>query len=227
MFAALIKAVRQLNDPSIQKIVLLGAGVTVLIFIAFWFVITFLLIRTSFVEISWLEWLIDFIGGAFALALAWLLFPSIISAVTGFLLERVINAVDTCYYPQLPAPRARPLSEIIIQTSKFVCLMVLINVFLLPFLFFFPLFPVIFFTVNGCLLGREYFELVALRRLSPSEARCLLKKKRKTIIAIGGFFTFLMTLPAINLLTPIIATATMVHLIEDWRAHTGAGPRSV
>ena len=105
--------------------------------------------------------------------------------------------------------------------------MVLINVFLLPFLFIFPFFPVIFLTVNGYLLGREYFELVALRRLSSSEARCLLKKKRKTIIAIGGFFTFLMTLPVINLLTPIIATATMVHLIEDWRAQTEAGPKSV
>ena len=189
MFAALIKAVRQLSDPSIQKIVLLGAGVTVLIFIAFWFVITFLLIRTSLFETSWLEWLIDFIGGAFALALAWLLFPSIISAVIGLLLERVINAVDTCYYPQLPAPRARPFSEVITQTSKFVCLMVLINVFLLPFLFIFPLFPVIFFTVNGYLLGREYFELVALRRISSSEAQLLRKKKRTAITTVGVFFT--------------------------------------
>ena len=227
MFVALKKAVCQINDPCIQKIVLLGAGVTVLVFIALWFVIAFILVRTSFFETSWLEWLADLMGGAFALALTWLLFPSIISVVIGFLLERVIDAVDACYYAQLPAPRTRPLPEVIIQTSKFLFLMVFVNFLLLPFVFIFPLFPVIFFTVNGYLLGREYFELVALRRLSPSEARCLLKKKRSVIIAIGSFFTFLMTLPAVNLLTPIIATATMVHIIEDWRAHTGAGPKSV
>ena len=39
------------------------------------------------------------------------------------------------------------------------------------------------------------------------------------MLIIGAIFAFLMTVPIVNLLTPIIATATMVHLFEKWRAH--------
>ena len=153
MFAALIKAIRQLSDPYIQKIVFLGAGLTALVFIALWSIITFLLITTSFFETSWLEWLIDLMGGAFALALAWLLFPSVISAVVGFFLEPVINAVDACYYPELPAPRARPLSEVIIHTLRFLCLMVSINVFLLLFLLILLLISFFCSSVKSSIIG--------------------------------------------------------------------------
>ena len=227
MFSALTKAVHQLVHPGTEKLLLMAVSATLLLSTGFWFVITFVLIKTSFFETNWLEWLMDFMGGAFALALTWLLFPVIISTVIGFLLERVADAVDTCYYPHLSPPRTRALSEIIIQSTRFLILLLVINVLLLPLLFIPPLFPCIFYFLNGYLLGREYFELVALRRISPSEAQLLRKKKRTAITTIGIFFALLMTLPGINLLTPIIATATMIHLLEDWCAHARAGPKTV
>ena len=75
-----------------------------------------------------------------------------------------------------------------------------------------------FYGLNGYLLGREFFELVAIRRLPQTEARALRKQKQTVVIGIGAVFAFLMTLPIINLLTPIIATATMLHLFEKWRS---------
>ena len=71
--------------------------------------------------------------------------------------------------------------------------------------------------MNGYLLGREYYDLIALRRLDRIEARALWQKKRWRFFLSGMTIAFLLTVPIVNLLTPIIATAATVHLFEAWR----------
>ncbi len=95
--------------------------------------------------------------------------------------------------------------------------MVGVNLVILIFLLFPPVFPFVFFGVNGYLMGREYFELVALRRLQPAEAKALRKRHQGTLFAAGVIAAFVLTVPFVNLLAPIIATAAMVHLLEGWR----------
>jgi len=63
----------------------------------------------------------------------------------------------------------------------------------LLFLFTGPFFPIIFYSINGYLLGREYFELVALRRMEFSEANALRKKNSFQIFLVGLFVAFLLT----------------------------------
>mgnify|MGYP006433068489 FL=1 len=88
---------------------------------------------------------------------------------------------------------------------------------MLPLLLAGPLFPFVFYSVNGYLLGREYFELVALRRLGPAEATALRKRNGFKLFMTGALIAFLLTVPVVNLLAPIIATGMMVHLFEDFR----------
>jgi CysZ protein len=221
MFSALIKGIQQLSDPKARQVVWMAFGVAILAILVLWVVVAEVLAKTAIFETPWLEGISDFLGGALTLVLSWLLFPSAISAVIGLLLERIAGAVEARHYPHLPAANDLSLTEALIEAAKFLGLMVALNILLLPFLFIPPLFAFVFYGVNGYLLGREFFELVATRRMSVENARALRKSRQGTVIAVGVIFAMLMTVPIVNLLTPVVATATMLHLFEDWRREGG------
>jgi uncharacterized protein involved in cysteine biosynthesis len=72
----------------------------------------------------------------------------------------------------------------------------------------------VFYGVNGYLLGREYYELVALRRLPAVPLRGRWRAERPRLVLAGAIIAFLLTVPVLNLVAPIIATAFMVHLFH-------------
>ncbi len=217
MIKAFSKAISQFGDPNIRQVVWISVGASAAIFALLWFGVGFLLTDTSFFDIGWLETAVDLLGGLATLVITWLLFPAVVSATVGFLLDRVADAVEQKHYPHLPEVRETPMGEIIFTTLRFLAIMVSLNLVILIFLLFPPVFPFVFYGVNGYLLGREYFELVALRRLEPSEARALRKRHQGTLFVAGVGTAFVLTVPIVNLLAPIIATAAMVHLLEGWR----------
>ncbi|MFO1145942.1 MAG: EI24 domain-containing protein [Rhodospirillales bacterium] len=76
-----------------------------------------------------------------------------------------------------------------------------------------PVFPFVFYGVNGYLLGREYFEEVAAaRRLDSAAVRILRRRHIRTIFAAGVPLALLPTIPLVNPLAPLVGTAAMVHL---------------
>ncbi len=90
---------------------------------------------------------------------------------------------------------------------------------LLPFYIFLPgVNLVLFYGANGYLLARGYFEQVAVRRLALSAARDLFRRHRLMLWLSGAMIAFMTTVPILNLLMPIVATALMTHMLEDLRA---------
>ena len=90
--------------------------------------------------------------------------------------------------------------------------MVVVNICLLIFLLIPPVFPFVFYAANGYLLGREYFELVALRRVQPQDAKRLRRENRREIFVSGVVVALLLTVPVVNLAAPVIGVAVMAHL---------------
>ena len=90
-------------------------------------------------------------------------------------------------------------------------------------LFIPPLNFVLFYLLNGYLLGREYFEMVAVRRLDLAATKRLRRDFRGRVILAGAVITFLLTIPLVNLVTPIIATAFMLHIFEELRRRAAVG----
>ena len=78
-----------------------------------------------------------------------------------------------------------------------------------------PLNLVLYYILNGYLVSREYFELVALRRMEPPAASHMRKINKGRLLFAGIIITFLLTIPIVNLLTPVIATAFMVHVFHS------------
>ena len=217
MIAAFAKAVAQLADPAVRGVLWIGVAIAVAVFAALWTAVGALLAGTETFAWAWLERAFDFLGGVAAVALTWLLFPGVISAATALLLERVAKAVERRHYPELGPAAGVPTTAALVAAVKFLAIALGLNIVLLPFLLIPPVFPFVFYGVNGYLLGREYFELVALRRLGAREARALRLARRGPLILAGALVAVLLTIPVVNLVAPVVATATMVHLFEAWR----------
>jgi len=218
VFDAYLKAIGQLSDPTVRRVAWSSIGVASAVLVLLWTVIGSVLANTAFSEYAWFESVVDALGGVTTLVLTWLLFPGIVSAVTGVLLERVATAVEARHYPHLtPASGASVLSGAI-AALRFMAVVGVVNLGLLIFLFLPLVFPFVFCSANGYLLSREYFELVALRRTNRDTARALRRAHRGTLFATGVIAAFALSVPVANLLAPVVVTATMVHLFEMWRA---------
>ena len=74
-----------------------------------------------------------------------------------------------------------------------------------------PLAPFVFWLVNGFLLGREYFQLVAVRRLGAAGAAALRRRHFGRIWVAGIAMVVPLSVPVLNLVVPIIGVAVFTH----------------
>jgi uncharacterized protein involved in cysteine biosynthesis len=221
MLDALGKAIGQLADPRLRRPIWLtlatSLAVVVVLVAASWL----LLAQLSLVGIGWVDAAIDLLAGAGVLVVAWLLFPATIAVVVGFFLDQVAAAVERRYYPELPPPRHQPVGEQVMGGLRFALVALGLNLLALPLylagIFLPPLNVFVFYGLNGYLLGREFYELVALRRFDQRQVRVLRRAHGGRSFLAGVVIAFLLTVPFVNLIAPVIATAFMVHLFEAWR----------
>lgn len=217
MFSAFAKGVFQLNDRATRKILWLAVAVAGVVFAGLWTGVGYLLTSTQLFALSWLNFAVELLGGLATLLLTWFLFPGVVGAVIGFLLEDIAAMVEARHYPELPAAAGLSLTDTLLTTVSYLGAALALNLAALAFLVVPPVFPFVFYAINGYLLSREFFELVALRRVGYDEARALRKAHRWRLFSAGVTMAVLLTIPLVNLLAPVVATAAMVHLFEDWR----------
>lgn len=218
MLKALSKGVSQLNDKSTRQILWLCIGAAVVVFIGLWSGIGYTLTNTSFFQWGWLETATDLLGGLATGVITWFLFPGVVTAIIGMFMDRIADCVEARHYPELPKAKGPPFAESMIASLKFLSIYVVINLCMLPFLLLGPLYPLIFYTANGYLISREYFELAAHRRISATDARTLRKSNQWQLLLLGIAIAFLLTVPIVNLITPVIAVAAIIHLFQAWRS---------
>ena len=209
-------------DPAIRRALWVSIGLSLVVFLGVWTGVGWALTHFTLFQAGWLDAAIDVLGGLATLAVSWFLFPTVVSTTTGFFLDGVAAAVERRHYPHLPPARSPPLGETLASAAKFFAVMLLLNIVMLLFLLLPPVFPFVFYGVNGYLLGREYFEVVAARRLDPVAARMLRRRNLRTIFPAGVLLALLLTIPVVNLLAPLVGTAAMVHLFakmqRQWRS---------
>ena len=229
MLDAFAKAIAQLPDPALKRVVLRSmagaAGIFALLCGGAWLAV----LRLNVTDIPLLNAAVDVLGALAVLALAIILYPAAVSALIGLYLEEVARAVERKHYPQAPSPRAQGVAEAALGGLRFALVAIAVNLLALPLylalIFVPPLNLFVFYGVNGYLVGREYFELAASRRLPPEGVRELRRANRVRVFLAGGLTAFLLTVPIVNLAAPIIGTAAMVHILERLRrARAGSTP---
>ena len=215
MLTALYRATYALTLPPMRRVVALSLGLAVLTFSALWVAVAGALYNAAFFEWRVLNWLVDLMGGLAVLALSWLLFPAVVTAIMSLFLERIAAAVEALDYPGRGPPRRQRISETIAATLRLTGLTLLLNLLALPVYLLVPgINLVLFLTLNGYLLGREYFEVVALRRLDAAATRAARNRFGLRVFLGGVMIAALFSVPLVNLVAPVIATAFMVHVFE-------------
>ena len=114
------------------------------------------------------------------------------------------------------------LASSIVAAVRLLVLGLLANVLLLVLLVVVPVvYPFAWLVVNGWLLGREYFELVGLRRLPRADANALRGRAGGEVWLIGATIALGSAVPVVNLIAPVWATALFVHRHAAWRQASG------
>jgi uncharacterized protein involved in cysteine biosynthesis len=221
MIRAFVLALAQLRDPALRAPLWRALLIALVLYALLWTGLYLLLTRTRLFAIGWIEGVIDALGGLAGVVLTMILFPGLAAAIVALFLDGVVAAVERRYYPDLPAPRVVPLGEQVVSALRFLVTVVGLNLLVLP-LYLIPLLNlVVFHALNGYLLGREYAEIVAPRRLDPAQWAELWRRQRSRFVLAGVVIALFSTIPLVNLLAPVIAAAAMTHLLESTRRETG------
>jgi len=215
MLTALCRALHALSTPPLRRIVALGLALAVLTFALLWLAVAGVLYNSAFFEWRPLNWLVDLMGGLAVLTLSWLFFPAVVTLIMSLFLERIAAAVEALDYPGRSPPRRQSIGETVGAMLRLTALTLLLNLLALPVYLLIPginLF--LFLALNGYLLGREYFEVVALRRLDAAATRAARNRFGLRVFLGGVVIAALFAVPVVNLVAPVFATAFMVHVFE-------------
>jgi CysZ protein len=157
-------------------------------------------------------WLLSVAAGVGVVAGSIFLMPVVTAFVGSFFADEIAEAVERENYPADPPGVAPPLWLAISAGGKTALLAVVVYLCAMLFLLFAGFGAVIFFLATAWLLGREYFELAAMRFRSPAEARALRKRNAATVYFAGLLIAAFVSIPIVNLATPLFAMSLMVHV---------------
>jgi len=223
IFRAFGLALGQLGDPRFRRVLLLGIGGALALLIAFAYLLSSLAawwigdgIWLPLVgEIKWLDDVFSWGALIAMLVLSIFLMIPVASAVTSLFLDDVADAVEAVHYPHIPQQPRTPFGEALRDTIGFLGVMIGVNLLaLILYVIFAPIAIFIFWTVNGFLLGREYYTLAAMRRVGRKRAKELRRKHFLTIWAAGTLMAMPLSIPLLNLVVPILGAATFTHLFQ-------------
>jgi CysZ protein len=114
---------------------------------------------------------------------------------------------------RIGAPQTRnvPLGEALWNNARIALPALVLNVVVIP-LYFIPVVnAIVFWTLNGFLMGREYATVVAARRMSYREAVALRKRNGLSIFLVGLACSF------IPFFAPLVGASAMTRLVNALR----------
>lgn len=218
--AALYKAFAQLSDPRLRRILLLGVAAALGCWAALSMGASAVLRQVHLFDNALAQTSAEIVLVLTALLLPILFFSALATFVMSFWLDDVATIVEAGHYPHLPLAREMGWAEILKGSLRFLLVMVLITALAAPFylaLLFLGFGIILNYGVNGYLLGREYFELVAARRMEPEAMRLAFGHNLGRLWLCGAVINLLFQIPIVNLAAPVVATSFMVHIFHSLR----------
>lgn len=221
IFDAFAKAISQLSDPRFRRVVGMGVGLTLLALLAVYAVVFWLVgwavgdgITLPWIgTITWAANLASWASVVLMLGLSVFLMVPIAQAVQSLFLDDIAQAVEDRHYPALPSAPRTPMGDALMDGLQAFGVMIGANIAALAlYLALPPLAPFIFYGLNGFLLGREYFQVAAMRREGRAGALRLRRQHLPTLWAAGVLMAVPLTIPLVNLLVPVLGAATFTHI---------------
>lgn len=208
-----IRAIRSLFSPGMPGIFVKSIFVTIAALIGF--------VVCSSLFFGWLGQalhgyaiasLLPWLGSMGAGVIAWFLFPGIMPVIIHFFDEGIASVIEQHDYPGTPHTPEQPFWPKLTRDLRFAFVAIGLNLLVLPLYLLPGLNLILFYLLNGYLLGREFFAMVARRHLPPAESEALYRANRTIVVMAGIGLAAMATVPVANLFAPFWGIAVMVHL---------------
>lgn len=152
----------------------------------------------------------EFVASVAVVVLAIALSPAISMVVGGVLFfdiatERVEKKIGA------PKGRAIPVHEALWNNVRIALPALVMNLVVIPLYFVPVLNAIVFWSLNGFLMGREYATVIAARRLSYREAVALRKRHGFSVFLVGLACSF------IPFFAPLVGASAMTRLVNTLR----------
>jgi len=159
-----------------------------------------------------LAWVVSIAAGLGVVLGGIFLMPAISSLVASFFVDDVGDLVEREYYPAEEPGVALPLGIAMTEGVKTALLTIVVYLVALPFVLVAGAGFLVFFIATAWLLGKQYFELAAMRFRPPAEAKLMRKDNAATVFTAGALIAAFVSIPIVNLATPLFGMALMVHM---------------
>lgn len=214
MIKAALQSIDQLFSAKFRGVLFKSLGLTLVAFVLLWMSAETLITKFLVLPFDWMETIVAVLAGFGIFAgMIFFLLP-ITSLVATFFIDEIADAVEEKHFPHDKPGKEMPVLQGLIIAIKYTFSILCINILVL----FLAIIPginlLVFYGGNGYLLGREYFTLCGLRYLPHKEVVKLRRKNRTRVWLSGVIIAFVATIPFVNLLTPLFATAFMVHTFK-------------
>jgi CysZ protein len=213
MLAAAGQAFQDLFTPPFRAVLVKCVGFTLALLIGL-----IVAIEWSFSHFvqwpGWIETTIEWLGGFALIVGSIFLIPPVTSLIAGLYLDDIAEAAEREHYPADPPGRELPTMQSVGLALRFFLVVLGVNILALFLLLIPGVNLIAFYAGNGYLLGREYFELAAMRHMPAADARRLRVANRGYVFAGGLIIAALASVPILNLLTPLFATSFMVQIYK-------------
>ena len=225
MFDAAIKALTQMFSPPFRRVLFKSIGLALLMIILMGIGLNRVFSWMADSGATWAEasvgghtawqvlsWILSFAATLGVITGALFLMPAVTAFVGSFFVDEIGEEVERTHYPAEAPGRALSIAPAVFEGTKTALLSILVYLCAVPFLLFAGFGLVIMFVAAAYLLSREYFLLAAMRFRSPAEAKEMRRAHRTSIMFAGLPIAMFVSIPIVNLATPLFAMAMMVHV---------------
>ena len=214
LLADALAAFREILTPPFRAALIKVLGLTLLILVGAVALLDHGLLLLVAVHAAWLSTLIGLVAGLGLLVGSVFLVAPVSSVVAGFFIDDLAERVERDLDPLSPPGRPLHIVPAVVLSVRFGALQLGVTLVALLLLLVPGVNAVAFLGANAYLLGRQYYEFVALRHLPPADAEALRRRHGTRIFLAGLVMAAVVAVPVLNLLTPLFATAFMVRVFK-------------
>ena len=214
MLTDVLDSLNDVISRPLRRVLFKSLALTLAILLLVWFGLDARSLSLVSISAAWLLAILHVaIGLGLLIVLALLAAPTV-SVVAGFFLDEIADYVERRIDPNGPKGRPAPPLETLMLALAFAPIALLVSILALVLLFVPGFGFAAWVAANAYLLGREYFELCALRLTDTGGVRTLRRANRLAVFVYGLPIALFVAIPGVNLATPLFATALMTRLVK-------------
>jgi CysZ protein len=222
MFKSAGRALAMIFEPALFGVVLKSFLLSFLIFAALFVAAEYGVQQLPALQWHWLNVMLALLAPVLVIVLAFFLGAPVAAIFASLYLNSVAKVVEGKYYKGDAPSAGAPFFASVVVALRLLAWIVVFTLALLPVDVTVPLVgSLAALVVNGGLLGREYFELTALRHLPPDQVEAMRKRHRTGILGAGLVIAALSEIPIVNFIAPLYGAAFMVHVFKHFQHREG------